>query len=117
MFGRKEDFLDSNSQAALKQREGCNPQYMTQTYNTIFYGQRKPDQHYVAQRDTFLQFSVKKNYRDVFYQYLAGLAVIQIPELDMSVAHSYKVRAVLRERHACHLTGHLVSCYNNVFLQ
>lgn len=58
-----------------------------------------------------------KDYGMVLFQYLAGLAVIQIPELDMSVAHGYKVGAVLRERHACHLTGHLVGCYHNVFLR
>lgn len=49
--------------------------------------------------------------------YLAGLAVVQIPELDMSVPHSDKVGAVLRERHTCHLTGHLVGSHNYIFLQ
>lgn len=53
----------------------------------------------------------------MLFQYLAGLAVIQIPELDMSVSHSYKVGAVLGERHTRHLTGYLVGCYNNIFLQ
>ena len=51
------------------------------------------------------------------FQYLAGLAVIQIPELDMSAPHSYKVGAVLREGHTRHLTGHLIGCHNNILLQ
>ena len=50
-------------------------------------------------------------------QYLAGLAVIQIPELDVSVPRSHKVGAVLRERHTRHFTRHLVGCDNDVFLQ
>lgn len=48
--------------------------------------------------------------------YLAGLAVVQIPEFDMSVAHGYEVGAVLGEGHACHLTGHLVGSHHHILL-
>lgn len=50
-------------------------------------------------------------------RYLVGLAVVQIPELDVSVANSYKVGAVFREGGSCHLTGHLVSSHDHVLLQ
>lgn len=49
--------------------------------------------------------------------YLAGLAVIQVPELDVSVPHGHKVGAVLREGHARHLAGHLVGRHDYIFLQ
>lgn len=48
--------------------------------------------------------------------YLAGLAVVQIPEFDMSVAHGNEVRAVLGEGHTCHLTGHLVGSHHHILL-
>lgn len=43
--------------------------------------------------------------------------MVQIPKLDMSVAHCDKIGAVLRKRHTCHLTGHLVGSHNHIFLQ
>lgn len=49
--------------------------------------------------------------------HLAGFALVQIPELHVSVANGDKVGAVLREGHARHLTGHLVGGYHRVFLQ
>lgn len=49
--------------------------------------------------------------------YLAGFGMVQIPKLDMSVPHCDKVGAVLRERHARHLTGHLVGSHHDIFLQ
>lgn len=49
--------------------------------------------------------------------YLAGLAVVQVPELDVSVPHGHKVGAVLREGHARHLAGHLVGRHDYIFLQ
>lgn len=48
--------------------------------------------------------------------YLAGLAVVQIPEFDMSVTHGNEVRAVLREGHARDLTGHLVGSHHHILL-
>lgn len=49
--------------------------------------------------------------------YLAGFGMVQIPKLDMSVPNCDKVGAVLGERHARHLTGHLVGSHHYVFLQ
>lgn len=49
--------------------------------------------------------------------YLVGLAVVQVPELDVPVPDGYKVGAVLRERHTCHLTGHLVCSHYYILLQ
>lgn len=69
-----------------------------------------------------LRVCIKKTYvvsgrSGFFFQYLIGFAVVQIPELDVSVSHCDKVGAVLGERHARHLTGHLVGSYDDIFLE
>lgn len=43
--------------------------------------------------------------------------MVQVPELDVSVAGSDKVRAVIREGDGCDLTRHLIGCKEDVFLK
>lgn len=52
----------------------------------------------------------------IILSYLAGLAVVQIPEFNMSIPHSDKVGAVLREGDTCHLAGYLVGGHDYIFL-
>lgn len=47
---------------------------------------------------------------------LGGFGVVQVPELDMAVASSNKVGAVVREGDGGDLTRHLIGCDNDVFL-
>lgn len=49
-------------------------------------------------------------------EHLGGLGMVQVPELDMPVAGSNKVGAVVREGDGGHFTGHLIGCYDDVFL-
>lgn len=42
--------------------------------------------------------------------------MVQVPELDVAVASSHKVGAVIREGDGGHLTGHLIGCYHHIFL-
>lgn len=42
--------------------------------------------------------------------------MIQVPELDVAVAGSNKVGAVVREGDGRHFTGHLIGCNDDVFL-
>lgn len=42
--------------------------------------------------------------------------MVQVPELDVAVASSDEVGAVIREGDGSHLTGHLIGCYHHVFL-
>lgn len=48
---------------------------------------------------------------------LAGLGVVQVPELDVSVSSGNEVGAVIREGDGGHFAGHLIGRHDYVFLK